>query len=299
MQEAPTVPQETHRLIFIGGVHGRTGTSVVKRLLCTHPEVSAVSGGETRMLEAVEDLWPMLIADAGYTPGGASQAMSVFARHVRATLGESPAMQAALERLHEGVGARSVRLIGRARSPMPAPMREKDLSRVLGAFITDAFRLAALDPSRPVLCEKTPSNAQYIRRLQLLLPEARVALMVRDPMAVALSHTQREWGPTDPVEAAAYTAAYFRCWRGFAPHAQNCLVVRHEDLVGDPGHTLETVVRFLGLRQDATWLGHASAQIHPSQDRVHALPGVVATQMRALLADELNQWGYSLLSGAR
>ncbi|MFI2346450.1 sulfotransferase family protein [Streptomyces sp. NPDC019443] len=182
---------------------------------------------------------------------------------------------------------------------MPAPMQEPDLARALGRFIAEAFRLVALDPLRPVLCEKTPSNAQYVRRLQLLLPESRVVVMVRDPMAVALSHTQRDWGPTDPVEAAAYTAAYFRCWREFAPHAQNCFVVRHEDLVAEPARTLSAVIRFLGLRQDAAWLRCASDEIRPSTDRVGALPDVVAAQMRARLAEEAREFGYPVVSGAR
>ncbi|MFI2346451.1 hypothetical protein ACH492_05200 [Streptomyces sp. NPDC019443] len=77
---------------------------MVKRLLCTHPEVSAVGGGETRMLEAVNDLWPMLLASLGYTPGGASTALAAFARHVRETLGEANDLQEALEHLFDGCG---------------------------------------------------------------------------------------------------------------------------------------------------------------------------------------------------
>src|ERR1035437_3389106 len=83
MRTTTTAPESTRRMIFIGGVHGRTGTSLVKRLVCQHPQVSAVAAGETRMFEAISELWPLLSTDVGYTPGGGTNGLKAFAEHVR------------------------------------------------------------------------------------------------------------------------------------------------------------------------------------------------------------------------
>ncbi|AWW35986.1 hypothetical protein DN051_04425 [Streptomyces cadmiisoli] len=293
VQEAPFgADRPTRRLFFVGGVHGRTGTSVVKRLLCAHPQVSAVSGGETRMLEAVSEVWPMLDPDLGYTPGTASTALAEFAQHVRETLGDTPEVQAALTGLSADLGAGSVRLVGRPRLPLPPPTSSGDLVRSFGRFVTDVFAACALDPARPYLCEKTPSNAQYIRRLRLLFPDARVVVMVRHPVHVALSHTRRDWGPPDPVEAAHYTAAYFRSWREAFSEDSAVLLVRHERLVSEPGQVLEEVRAFLGLTADADWLKWAGGAIRSSQDRTASLPESGLADMHTALALELEQHGY-------
>ena len=172
----------------------------------------------------------MLLADVAYCPAGAVSALAGFAAHVRETLGDTPELRVAFEQLEHSLGVGYMRLPGRPRLPLPAPQAEEPLAATLGAFVLQAFSAAALNPALPVLCEKTPSNALYFPRLCRILPEARIVVMVRDPVAVALSHTQRDWGPTDPLEAASYTAAYFRRWRLMAIEDERCLVVRHETL---------------------------------------------------------------------
>jgi hypothetical protein len=289
--DAP-LSEVSQRVIFIGGVHGRSGTNVVKRLVCRHPDVSAVGGGETRMLEAICELWPMLLADAAYCPAGAVSALARFAAHVRETLGDTPEIRMALEQLERSLGVGYVRLPGRPRLPLPGPQAEEALAEALGTFVLQSFSAAALNPSLPVLCEKTPSNALYFSLLRRLLPGARIVVMVRDPVAVALSHTQRDWGPTDPLEAASYTAAYFRRWRLMAIEDKRCLVVRHEDLVAEPARVFSLVLDHLWLRRVDTLLRDACGQLRPSMDRRHRLLSSQLQAMRVRLSDELHAFGY-------
>ncbi|MCG7210157.1 sulfotransferase [Streptomyces arenae] len=272
---------------------------MVKRLLCSHPQVSAVGGGETRMLEAISEVWPMLDADAGYTPAAASIALAGFARHVRETLGDTPEVGAALEGLVAGLGAPVVRLVGQPRLPLPSALSSGELAPLFGAFLISALRAAALDPSRPYLCEKTPSNAQYVRRLHQCLPGCRVVVMVRHPAHVALSHTRRDWGPPDPVEAAAFTAAYFRTWREAAVDDERVLMVRHEHLVAAPRRVLDEVRAFLQLPPAAAWLDWASSEIRPSEDRTVSLPGQELARMHAEVAREMECYGYGVSAESR
>ncbi|MGM1061361.1 sulfotransferase family protein [Saccharothrix sp. Mg75] len=292
MEPEKSLAEAPRRIIFIGGVHGRTGTSVVKRLLCGHPDVSAVAGGETRMLEAICELWPTLAINVAYTPSAAMSGLAAFTAHVHNMLGDTPELRGAIDRLADQLGVRYLRLPGRQRLPMPAPQDEGSLTEALGAFIVEAFSAAALDPTRPVLCEKTPSNALYLRRLCRLLPGARIVVMVRAPLAVALSHTQRDWGPPDPAEAVAYTAAYFKRWRLMDVQEERCLLVRQEDLVIDPDRTFSLMLDHLRLRKDDELLRHARSQLRPSVDRRSRFAISELAVLKARLGDELDAFGY-------
>lgn len=292
MRTTTTAPESTRRMILIGGVHGRTGTSLVKRLVCQHPQVSAVAAGETRMFEAISELWPLLSTDVGYTPGGGTNGLKAFAEHVRDTLGDTPEIRKSLGRLDKTLGVRYMRLIGRPRLPLPVPQSDEVLAKAFGVFISEAFRAAALDPSRPVLCEKTPSNALYFPRIRRLLPTARIVVMVRNPVAVALSHTKRDWGPTDPIQAARYTAAYFRRWRDMEVQDERCLLVRHEDLVDEPERVFSGVLDHLGLSRTSSVIKYAASQMRPTVDRRSELSASANDEMRALLSDALHHFGY-------
>lgn len=244
------------------------------------------------MLEAIAELWPMLLADVAYSPAGAVNALAAFTAHVRDTLGDTPELTMALGQLEDRLGVCYVRLPGQPRRPLPCPQAEESLARGLGAFILEAFSAAALNPSLPVLCEKTPSNALYIQLLRRLVPGVRMVVLVRDPIAVALSHTQRDWGPTDPVEAASYSAAYFRRWRMLEIQDQCCLVVRHEDLVAEAERVFPLILDHLRLRQDDALLRYVCKQLRPSEDRRPLLPTSELEAMRVRLSAELHAFGY-------
>ena len=234
----------------------------------------------------------MLLADVAYCPAGAVSALAGFTVHVRETLGDTPELRMALEQLEHSLGVDYMRLPGRPRLPLPSPQAEETLAATLGTFVLQAFSAAALNPTLPVLCEKTPSNALYFSRLCRILPEARIVVMVRDPVAVALSHTQRDWGPTDPLDAATYTAAYFRRWRSMAIEDGRCLVVHHEDLVAEPARVFSLVLDHLRLRRVDTLLQYACEQLRPSLDRRREL---LSSQLEAVcsrLRGELHAFGY-------
>lgn len=287
-------PEASRRIIFVGGVWGRTGTTVMKRLLCGHPDVSPVSGRETHVIEKLSDLWPMLLADVGYSPEGAVTALARFTSHVRTTLGDTPELRDALAQLERSLGVRYMRLPGKwPRLPLPAPQQERPLAAALGTFVRQAFSAAALDPSLPVLCEKTPGNALHVLRLRRVLPEARMVVMLRDPLAVALSCTEQAWGPTDPLEAASYTAAFFRRWRRLAVDDERYLVVRYEELVAEPARVFPAVLGHLRLRPVAAVVHRACEELRAGADRSARLPRSQREALAARLGDERRHFGYA------
>ena len=286
-------PQDVRRLIFVAGIHGRTGTSLVKRLLCWHPQVSAVSGGETQIFEALSELWPTLLDDVAYTPSVSATALAAFVQHVRGKLGETPELQRAINELYRNLDVHYMRLPGHPRLPIAPPATHQVLIKAMATFVTESFRAAALDPSRPVLCEKTPSNALYLPRIKLLFPDSRGVVMVRNPVDVAFSHTRRDWGPTDPVQAAKYTAAYFRRWRDARGADSKWIVIRHEDVVSKPIQIINQIIAHVQLDSSSEVTRRTWTEVRPSVDLRTTVPADVLKAMHYHLNEFLEEFGYS------
>jgi len=264
----------------------------VKRLITWHPAVSAVGYGESRLFEAVADVWPFLRRDAAYSVPAAARAYRVFRAEVRERLGDTQGVGAALDALSERLGAVPIRLPGQQRGWLPPPLAEDVLVPSFGSFVREVLTSAALVPGRSVVCEKTPSNAQYLAHIGRLVPDARAVVLLRNPIHVALSHTTRDWGPSDPLAAATYTAAYFRRWREVAGCWGNWLLVRHEDLVTDPAGQFSRILDHLNLPRDRELLRRVSAEVRPSIDRTSTLGPMTLAGIVERLESELEAFGY-------
>jgi hypothetical protein len=102
------------------------------------------------------------------------------------------------------------------------------------------------DLSRPVLVEKSPPNLLATRFLQAAFPDARFVMVVRHPVVVSLS--TRKWARRRPL--GVLLEHWFHAHRLFeddAAHLRDLLVVKYEQLVGEPQPTLAGIAGFLGL----------------------------------------------------
>lgn len=102
------------------------------------------------------------------------------------------------------------------------------------------------DLSRPVLVEKSPPNVVMTRFLQALYPEARLLVVVRHPVVVALS--TRKWAQLTPLRRLI--GHWLRAYETFladAAHLRRVHVVRYEHLVAAPERVLGEVGAFLEL----------------------------------------------------
>jgi hypothetical protein len=97
---------------------------------------------------------------------------------------------------------------------------------------------------KPVIVEKTPSNAFVYKRLAACWPDARFVFLLRHPVSIAQS-----WHEADPVkrneeeamfDALRYMNAVERARKGVTGHT-----VRYEDLTVDPAAALKDLCAFL------------------------------------------------------
>jgi hypothetical protein len=97
-----------------------------------------------------------------------------------------------------------------------------------------------------VLVEKSPPNLLKTRFLQALFPEARFVVVLRHPIPVTLATAR--WRQTRRLHRLVeHWLACHELFETDRAELARVHVLRYEDLVGEPGATLDAVFRFLEL----------------------------------------------------
>jgi len=155
------------------------------------------------------------------------------------------------------------------------------------------------DLSRRLLLEKSPPNLVMTRFLQHLFAQARILVVVRHPIVVALS-TSKWNGPVAGLAGLIdHWLVAHETFLADAAHLRHLHVVRYEDLVDAPSTTLSRVGEFLGLessvpsdsldsrrseRYATAWTDLKASRSPLARWRVHRL--------RSRFADRIAAFGY-------
>ncbi len=116
-------------------------------------------------------------------------------------------------------------------------------------------RAGAVAAGRSLLLEKTPKHIRVTGRLRRLLPEARLIVVVRNPLDTCLSLRRRGGTLDEAIDrwlldtGAALSLASDPLTRTF----------HYEDVTADPEPAFRTMIGFLGLAWDPAVLGTESA----------------------------------------
>jgi len=94
--------------------------------------------------------------------------------------------------------------------------------------------------------EKTPAHVMHVHELRRLWPDSRIVRLVRDPRGVVASRANVPFGPRSAVGSAYLWKRQDEAARGFFQTDPRSAVVRYEDLVADPEHTLRGICTLLG-----------------------------------------------------
>ena len=96
--------------------------------------------------------------------------------------------------------------------------------------------------------EKTPGHFRYVPLIKGVFPDAKVISVIRDPRDVSLSLRKVPWSSNNVLHHAWHWRQYvqlsqrYRSW-----YEDDYLELRYEDLLSNPGTTLEELCDFLGL----------------------------------------------------
>jgi len=289
----------------------RSGTSLLYKALCLHPEAAYVNNWVRRVPQLPR------LAVANRLP----RALPAVRRSVWFGAGEQSsnayvygAPRSALRRAfpQPTEGEPLFRACGIPEYPWSpaAPVAEQQaaLRRAVAAVVR-------ADGGR-VFVNKRIANNRRVPLLAAALPRARFVSLVRDGRAVAWSLSRVDWwedGPVwftggtprdwaaaggDPWELAARNwveevRAVEAGLAELAPH--RVLPVRYEEFVAAPLDTLERVAAFAGLAPSAAWRAALEELGFPDQNEGwrRRLPATAVETIQAVQADTLRSHGYA------
>lgn len=299
--------QQADRPLFLLGP-ARSGTTLLYRLLCLHPDAAWVSNYVARMPS-----FPLL---------GALNRVSFAAT-------------AAQRRVWFGGESSNAYVYGQRRSLtdrlFPMPVEGEPLFRRAGLSPTglasgvgpgDAARMLRRAVERvrassggSVFVNKRIANIYRVTPLRRAFPEARFVVLVRDGRAVSLSLSKVDWWPGSTVPWYGGTPTEWTaqggdpwelCARNWVEElrvmeeglrgvpAPQILRLRYEDLVSDPIATLTDMAAFAGLPQSSEWRRRLDAVAFPDRNeawRTVLDPSALATITRVQAAT-LAAYGY-------
>ena len=306
MTATQTGRSDTLAPLFILGAP-RSGTSLLYKALCLHPEVAYISNWMRRApnvpaLALANRLAPRFPEFRRTVWFGQDAANAYVYGHRRPLSERLFPMPIEGETVFRSCG------LGRHREPEPPDPTQ--IARVRRTFAA----LRRYTGASSVVSKRIASN-RWIPVLAAAFPAARFVNLIRDGRAVALSLSRVAWWETDVVWWLGATPAHWReqggdrwelCARhwvceldvieqGLAavPPSQQ-LQIRYETLVEQPLATLEGVAAFAGLADRPEWTAELHRLRYPDRNERwrERLEGEVRTRVEAIQYDELRRLGY-------
>ncbi len=243
--------------IFIGGT-GRSGTTILGRLLGSHSAVSLIPI-ETRFLVDGRGLLD-LVDDPDRFPGFRKRVTGTWWRRTSA-YGDSRGLHLMMaeSELHEALAD----LEGSLRPDLILEGARRFADRILDAQLDGA----------DTWVEMTPTTVRKGLALSRLYPDVRLVHIHRDGRDVACSVAKMAWGPRDPFEGLEWWAdSLRRAARGSAGMDRSSLLhIELEDIVGPARDiAMETLLDFVGLEPDDEMTAYLEENItsdHAHMDR--------------------------------
>jgi len=189
-----------HRCIVIGG-YGRSGTTIIRDILATHPRVVSFGTVESKFFTepyGLLDLFRALVSD--YTIGRGDTAIKEFRVLMRTQLpdpnyfgqasileplgGNWPAYRDLIDDFTNSL----------RENTLAKYMAESDFFEVTERFVQGLLSLiVSRSKEADTFVEKTPHNAHNPWIFERLFAQRRYLWIVRDPRAVVYSLSKQEW----------------------------------------------------------------------------------------------------------
>lgn len=283
----------------------RSGTSLLYKLLCLHPEAVWISNWLSRFPER-----PAVAALNRVAAAARHRRRRVwFGRDgANAYVYDSPRSLPARAFPMPVEGEPVFNRCGLAPGPGPHaadPARDRSLQR--------AFRDLGRFGGGKVVISKRIGHNQRLQALRSAFPQARFVAVVRDGRAVAYSLSRVDWWSDSLVwwygdTPRAWEATGGDPWELCARHwvrevkaveeglagADHVFRLRYEDLVLDPLGALSSVAAFAGLSSNGRWLNELAKLRYPDKNEAwrERLDRETVERVTALQMPELRRSGY-------
>lgn len=272
-------PYDSANVAFLVGA-GRSGTTLLYKLLCLHPRVAYISNFENRSIACPAGLAGRLVA-----PRIETKLATWFDQGGNAYFVRRPWFKKVFPTPNEGEAI--YRRSGLPLSPGPEYVPSLQTARRLRTCFEHIRRGARAQ----VFLSKRTANNRRIRQLAAIFPAARYVHIVRDGREVTQSLARVEWWDEHTVWWDGRTAREIEqagedrlslCARTWVREVaeleaqlariprERLLNLRFETLLADPLGEIERVVHFLGLEWTPAYRAAVdSLRLHPTDPRWH------------------------------
>lgn len=250
--------------IFIAGT-GRSGTTILHRLLSSHPLVCGamdeskfiVEGdGLNVLVPKLSDRYSITASDLALIRFRDMMYQEV-ANPPLAGLAADPArldVRLGAEHFHEALENYLLDLTDFEFKASPIPRHFEDRQLLVArtaAFVSSVFDHAAAQQGATHWVDKTPANLLALDFLWELFPDAVVIHIKRDPRGVLDSFMRQPWLPDHHAHCTALLASILARWERLKPRLDlnpaRYLELKLEDLVAAPQAALADIGRLIGL----------------------------------------------------
>jgi len=216
----------------------------------------------------------------GFPRSGTTMTEQILAAHPRIiTADEKPLIQ----RVKEA----ATRMVGDESLTMPQVLERlsrDDIDTLREHYVSNAETVVDEDPNGRVFLDKLPLNLIDLGVINVVFPEARILVALRDPRDVCLSCFMQQFGLNtamvnflDWEETAEFYAEVMRLWLTLKPMLTlDHLEIRYEDTVNDLEAQARRMTDFLGVGWDDAVLEFQSQ----SKDRAISTPSFAAVAER-------------------
>jgi omega-hydroxy-beta-dihydromenaquinone-9 sulfotransferase len=242
----------SHR-IFIAGT-GRSGTTLLHRLLSSHPSLYGVPRESKFIVEGdgLSELVRHLHRD--YSITRSDLALSRFEQLMKVELpGEEDALIGD-ELYHSCVQQFVDAVTDYEVDGWKLPKMFEQLAELLAIsrrLVDRMFGTPAVRQGKAGWVEKTPSNITAMDFLWELFPDATIIHIKRDPRAVLQSLLEQPWAPQEPRHATAFLGSIYLRWEWMkhrcALAGRRYFELKLEDLVRQPIEYLQAICQIAGL----------------------------------------------------
>lgn len=304
-ERSNALERERSSTAFILGP-ARSGTTLLYKVLCLHPEVAFISNWRSRVAQvpAVASL------------NRVARRMPARARHAWFDGGSNAYVYGSRRRSWDRFFPTPVEgepVYTRAGVPRPGGPKPAGVDPQVA--LPAAFNNIRSLGSGSVLVSKRIANNLRVPLLHRIFPDARFVVLMRDGRAVADSLSRVDWWESSFVWWYGGTPARFRaeggdpwemCARNWVEEVkaieeglqtipdEQVLRLKYEDLVTEPVQMFERIAAFAGLSDDAVW--RRSLATLPISDQNEGwkrrLEPAVVEKITSIQRSELERYGY-------
>jgi hypothetical protein len=243
---------------------GRSGSTLLYKMLCLHPDVAYISNYDTRLPAALS--------------GWATRCFGADTERKRSAwfngAGNAYVVNRPLVKRLFPMPVEGEQIYQRCDMPLhPAEDYQPDQKTI--RCMRKQFAALCRRKNGRLLVSKRTANNRRIAALSRIFPDAKFVNLVRDGRDVAYSLSQVEWWAEHTVWWDGRTAVemeqsglqrLFVCAKNWvmdtlevsaglnALQSENVITIRYEDMIADPGNVLSGVCSFLGLAPSDAYL---------------------------------------------